>query len=122
MKKCRNATTACKKDEDSTIKYIATCKTGETALKSSLKSLYQAADSINKVQNKSSSVATKGNSSTSSRQRTNTVNITYTTVTINTSDTSTFTNATTYMNAIAMFSDLSQKTDVDSIGTDSTIR
>ena len=122
MNKCRTQFTNCKGYEDSTVKYIASCKTGATALKSSLKSLFQAADTISKVQNKSSSVATKGNSSTSSRQQTTIVTITYTTITINTSDTSSFTNATNYMNAIAMFTDLSQKTDVDSIGSDATIR
>ena len=123
MNKCRTAFTKCKGYEDSTVKYIASCKTGATALKASLKSLFQAADTLSKVQNKSSAVATKGNSSTSSsRSQTTIVTITYTTITINTSDTSAFTNVTNYMNAIAMFTDLSQRTDVDSIGTDSTIR
>ena len=123
MNKCRTQFTKCKGYEDCTVKYIASCKTGATALKSSLKSLFQAADSISKVQNKSSSVATKGNSSTSSsRQQTTIVTITYYTVTINTSDTSAFTNVTNYMNAIAWFTDLSQKADVDSIGSDATIR
>ena len=122
MNKCRTQFTKCKGYEDSTVKYIASCKTGATALKSALKSLFQAADKIDKVQNKSSSVATKGNSSTSTRQLTTIVSITYTTVTVNTSETSSFTNASEYMNAIAMFSDLSQKTDVDAIGTNTTIR
>ena len=122
MNKCRTQFTKCKGYEDSTVKYIASCKTGATALKSALKSLFQAADKIDKVQNKSSSVATKGNSSTSTRQLTTIVSITYTSVTVNTSETSSFTNASEYMNAIAMFSDLSQKTDVDAIGTNTTIR
>ena len=122
MNKCRTQFTKCKGYEDSTVKYIASCKTGASALKSALKSLFQAADKIDKVQNKSSSVATKGNSSTSTRQLTTIVSITYTSVTVNTSETSSFTNASEYMNAIAMFSDLSQKTDVDAIGTNTTIR
>ena len=116
MNKCRTQFTKCKGYEDSTVKYIASCKTGATALKSALKSLFQAADKIDKVQNKSSSVATKGNSSTSTRQLTTIVSITYTSVTVNTSETSSFTNASKYMNAIAMFSDLSQKTDVTPLG------
>ena len=122
MNKCRTQFTKCKGYEDSTVKYIASCKTGASALKSSLKSLFQAKDKLDKVQNKTSAVATKGNSSTSSRAQTTIVTITYTTITVNTSDTSAFTNVTNYMNAIAMFTDLSQRTDVDSIGTNSTIR
>ena len=76
---------------------------------------------VSKVMNKSSTVATKGDSATARQQSTITT-ITYTTVTVNTSDTAAFTNSTLFMNAMAMFTDVSQKLDVDSIATDSRIR
>lgn len=40
--KCRKAAIACNKLEDSTIKYVASCKTGSSSLKTKLKALYQA--------------------------------------------------------------------------------
>ena len=40
--KCRKAAIACNKLEDSTVKYVATCKTGASSLKAKLKALYKA--------------------------------------------------------------------------------
>ena len=40
--KCRKAAIACNKLEDSTVKYVASCKTGSSSLKAKLKALYQA--------------------------------------------------------------------------------
>ena len=40
--KCRKSVTECNKLEDSTLKYVATCKTGSSALKTKLKALYKA--------------------------------------------------------------------------------
>ena len=40
--KCRKAAIACNKLEDSTVKYVATCKTGSSSLKAKLKALYKA--------------------------------------------------------------------------------
>ena len=40
--KCRKAAIACNKLEDSTVKYVATCKTGANSLKTKLKALYKA--------------------------------------------------------------------------------
>ena len=123
MNKCRGAFAACKGYEDATIKYIASCKTGATSLKSTLSSLYAAQDMISKVKNKTDTVATKGNSSTSSsRQLSSITSITYTTITVNTSDTASFTSPSEFINAMAMFTDVSQKLSVDSIGSDSRIR
>ena len=118
MKKCSNTFRECKGYEDSTIKYIASCKTGENSLKSSLSSLFSAQDKISKAMTKNSAVA----SSSSSRQLSTIVTITYTTITVNTSDTSAYTNASSFMNAIAMFTDVAQNLFADAIGTDSRIR
>ena len=40
--KCRKSVIACNKLEDSTAKYVATCKTGASSLKTKLKALYKA--------------------------------------------------------------------------------
>ena len=118
MRKCSDQFRECKGYEDSTIKYIASCKTGENSLKSTLSSLFSAQNKITNVLSKNSAVA----SSSSSRQLSTIVNITYTTITVNTSDTSAYTNASSFMNAIAMFTDVAQNLDADAIGTDSRIR
>ena len=45
--KCRKAAIACNKLEDSTVKYVATCKTGSSSLKAKLKALYKAKVKVN---------------------------------------------------------------------------
>jgi len=121
-KKCTNQFIECKKYEDETIQYIASCKTSGSALQTTLTNLYTAQNRVTSVLNKTAAVATKGNSSTSSSRLTQStvVSITYTTITVS-SDTSSFTNASHYMNAMAMFTDVAQKLDTDAIGTDSSI-
>ena len=120
-KECKDQFAECKGYEDSSVKFISSCKTGSSALKTTLTNLFTASDMVSKVMNKSSTVATKGDSSTA-RQLSTITTITYTTVTVNTSDTAAFTNSSLFMNAMAMFTDVSQKLDVDAIATDSRIR
>ena len=119
--KCRKEAIACNKMEDSTIQYIATCKTGSSALTNKLKALYKAKDMMDKSINKTSSASST--SSSSSRAST-TVSITYTSFTINVSDTSGITNSTFFVNVAswlyAAINELSG--DVDDIGSNSTVR
>ena len=115
--KCRKETTACNKLEDDSIKYVSSCKTGSEALKTKLKSLYRAKDMLEKTTNKTSTAQ----SSSSSRA---TVTITYTSFTINTSDTSGITNSSFFLNCVSW---LTLKTEelsssLDTLGDDTTVR
>merc|ERR1712128_314064 len=53
---CKDISSACKKYEDKSIVYIATCKTSSNALKKILLALYQSLEKLSKVSSKTSSV------------------------------------------------------------------
>ena len=111
--KCRNATISCNKNEDKSLKFVAKCKTGKEALKTKLKSLYRAKDMLNKTN-------TKTNSSIS--QTRNTVTITFTSFTINKTDTSSITNSSFFLNIISWLTITVEALDIDDIGTNNTVR
>lgn len=120
-KKCRDVTFVCNQMEDQSIPYVASCKTGPSALKFKLKNLYIARDYMNKSESKAST-----GSSLASRQSSTTVTLTYTTFTINSSDTSAITNSTFFINCVSWIviasEAFSSAGNVEGIGSDSTIR
>ena len=111
--KCRNATMNCNKNEDKAITYVAKCKTGAEALKAKLKSLYKAQAMLNNTK-------TKTNSATGTSRQT--VTITYTSFTINTTDTSSITNSSLFVNIISWLTITLEALDVDDIGSNTTVR
>ena len=118
-KKCRNATIACNKMEDKTVSYISSCKTGSSALKTKLVSLYKASDYVTKSKSKSSSATSSSSSRAISR-----VTLTYTAFTINTSDTSAISNSSFFVNCVSWLVLASEEfsSDVDDMGDNTTIR
>ena len=104
--------------EDKTVSYISSCKTGSSALKTKLVSLYKASDYVTKSKSKSSS-ATSSSSRAISR-----VTLTYTAFTINTSDTSAISNSSFFVNCVSWLVLASEEfsSDVDDMGDNTTIR
>ena len=111
--KCRNATIICNKNEDKAITFVSKCKTGAEALKTKLKSLYKAQNMLNNTN-------TKTNSATGTSR--DTVTITYTSFSINTTDTSAITNSSFFVNIISWLTITLEALDVDDIGSNTTVR
>ena len=105
--------------EDKTVSYISSCKTGSSALKTKLVSLYKASDYVTKSKSKSSSATSSSSSRAVSR-----VTLTYTAFTINTSDTSAISNSSFFVNCVSWLVLASEEfsSDVDDMGDNTTIR
>ena len=95
---------ACKKYEDKSLAYIATCKTSENALKIILKSLYQAKEKLDKVIYKNEKIKNSTASTRIAREA------------------KSYTTTAELITSITTFTTKSESLDVDQIGTDDTIK
>ena len=100
MDLCKKKFQSCKKYEDSSLVFVYKCKTSSSNLKATLNSLYNAKSRLTQVQNKANIIANQ----TASRKR------------------SVFTSATGLFSGLQSFVSKIQSLDVDSIGTDSTVK
>ena len=100
MDNCKKKFQSCKKYEDSSLVYVYKCKTSSSNLKTTLNSLYNAKSRLTQVQNKLNIIAAQ----TASKKRSN------------------FESATALFSGLESFLTKIQSLDVDSIGTDSTVK
>ena len=97
---CKKKFQSRKKYEDSSLVYVYKCKTSSSKLKTTLNSLYNAKSRLTQVQNKVNIIANQ----TASRKRSN------------------FESATALFSGLQSFLTKIQSLDIDSIGTDSTVK
>ena len=100
MEICKKKFQSCKKFEDSSLVYVYKCKTSSNNLKSTLNSLYNAKSRLTQVKNKVNIIANQ----TASKKR------------------SVFTSNAALFAGLQSFLTKVQSLDVDSIGTDSTVK
>ena len=97
---CRKAFSTCKKFEDKAITYVYKCKTSVGNLVATLSSLYNAQTKLTNILNKATTIA----NSTPSNKRT------------------TYNSATELITAISTFITVITSTDIDDLGTSSTVK
>jgi len=102
---CKDVFGACKKYEDKSIAYIATCKTSKNALTKVLTALYQSLEKLDKVLYKSKKIK---NATSSSRMEKR--------------EGSNYTTSTQIITAITSFTTLASSMDADQIGSNSDLK
>jgi len=102
---CKDVFGACKKYEDKSIAYIATCKTSKNALTKVLTALYQSLEKLDKVLYKSEKIK---NSTSSSRMEKR--------------EGSNYTTSTAIITAITSFTTMASSMDADQIGSSSDLK